>query len=47
MVKANGTLIERDSYDAYGNATHRWAGDLDGDGLVDSADDALLTARPE
>src|SRR5690606_38296723 len=39
------TLVERVSYDAYGNAQHHRAGDLDGDGSVDGDDSTLLTAN--
>ena len=37
-------LIERISYDAYGEARHHYRSDLDGDGDVDSADATAMTA---
>ena len=44
MLKSNATLVERNAYDAYGNARHRWAGDFNNDGLVNAADQTLLNA---
>jgi RHS repeat-associated protein len=40
----NPTLYERVRYDAYGVGTHRWPGDFNDDGNVDSADSGMLAA---
>ncbi len=37
-VNRSGTLTFRLAYDAYGEARHSWAKDIDGDGDVDAAD---------
>lgn len=45
MIGLGGTyppLMERVSYDPYGRATHRWAGDVNNDGAVDSTDAGLV-----
>jgi RHS repeat-associated protein len=36
-------VYERVSYDPYGKATHRWAGDVNNDGAVNSTDVGLVT----
>jgi RHS repeat-associated protein len=42
LDNANAAVIERISYDAYGNARHHSPADLDGDGDVDGMDQAIL-----
>jgi RHS repeat-associated protein len=42
LDNANASVIERISYDAYGNARHHSPADLDGDGDVDGMDQAIL-----
>jgi RHS repeat-associated protein len=39
-------VFERIRYDAYGQATHRWPGDFNDDGYVNSTDQAMLSAVP-
>jgi RHS repeat-associated protein len=42
LDNANASVIERISYDPYGNARHHSPADLDGDGDVDGMDQAIL-----
>jgi RHS repeat-associated protein len=42
LDNANASVVERISYDAYGNARHHSPADLDGNGAVDGWDQALL-----
>ncbi|MCB9845106.1 MAG: hypothetical protein H6811_03850 [Phycisphaeraceae bacterium] len=44
MIDDAANLVERVVYDAYGRARHQWPEDVDGDGDVDSADDAIMDA---
>jgi len=44
LLDAGGNLVERIVYDAYGWGTHRWAGDIDGDGDALADDKAILDA---
>ncbi|MCB9845315.1 MAG: hypothetical protein H6811_04945 [Phycisphaeraceae bacterium] len=44
MIDDAANLVERVVYDAYGRARHQWPLDVDGDGDVDSADDAIMDA---
>lgn len=39
-----GLVRERVSYDAYGNATHRWMADVNGDGFATTADEQAVSA---
>lgn len=43
IVDEAAALQERVVYEAYGKGAHRWAGDVDGDGDVDSADRTEVT----
>jgi RHS repeat-associated protein len=43
MVDEAAGLHERVVYEAYGKGRHRWAGDVDGDGDVDSTDVSIVT----
>ena len=44
VIDRSSRLVQRVDYDAFGEARHHWAKDLDGDGDVDSADATLATA---
>ncbi len=43
LIDKNAALVERNVYDAYGVAKHRYADDVDGDGDVDFADQSLVS----
>ncbi|MBC7835991.1 MAG: hypothetical protein H7Y88_12960 [Phycisphaerales bacterium] len=45
MRAQTGKLLERVKYDAYGNDRHRWSGDVNDDGFVNSTDTAAVQAR--
>jgi RHS repeat-associated protein len=42
LLDSTGKLLERTRYQAYGQGVHRWPGDFNRDGTVDSADSAEL-----
>lgn len=44
MLDSSGGLVERVTYDAYGQARHHYRSDIDGDGDVDSADATAMSA---
>lgn len=43
MIDSGGDMYERVEYDAYGNAQHRYYGDVNGDGVFTTSD--LFTAN--
>ena len=44
LIDNSAKLLERVTYDAYGNAQHHWAADITGDGAVGRADQTAMHA---